>query len=213
MTLRAWLIALILANLALVGYGWYSHQSVRAARPPVASELDPQRIKLIPPRDAIDQGVGQRPRACVEWGPFTVADAARAERALEAAKSGIPVESRRAEGSASSFWVYIPPQPSRRAAERLVEDLKGLGVTEYYLVQDDARFNNGISLGLFSTEAAANVRRSQLAKLGVGDVMIQAREGAGARTYLRMRDVPGTLTRRVGALKGDFPAAELQGCQ
>lgn len=212
MTLRAWIIALAIANIALAAFGWYSDHGGRVSGAAMG-ELQPERIRLLAPKDAIAQGVGQPPRPCIEWGDFSVADAARAERMLEPALAGVAVESRRAEGSPASFWVYIPPQPSRRDAERVIEELKGMGVTDYYLVQDDARFLNGISLGLFSSESAANTRRAQLVKLGMTDVLIQARDGPAARTYLRMREVPTSLGRRLVAFLAEFPGTELQDCR
>ncbi len=53
--------------------------------------------------------------ACIEWGSFTLADAPRAEQALEPLALGARLAQRRSEETAG-WWVFIPPQGNRAAA-------------------------------------------------------------------------------------------------
>lgn len=213
MSLRAWLMALVLANVVLFAVGWFSHATPAQAVVPRAPELEPQRIRLVPQKEAIEQGVGRKPRSCIDWGGFATADAARAEKAVAALREGLGVEVRRTEGGTSSWWVHVPPQANRRAADRIAEDLKRAGETEYYVVLDDPKFANAISLGLFTTEAGALARRAQIQKLGLAEVAVQARDAATTRVVLRLRDVSTGAFKRLETLRAEFPATELKDCE
>lgn len=212
--MRLWFIVLAAANLMVGLYGWYSTSLAAGTTGPTPTELDRDRIKLIPP-DQARNALLDRSSTCLEWGAFTLADAARAEEALASIGEGAQSRDRRVEGSSRNWWVYLPPYPTRRVADRVGDDLKRLGAGDFYVVQqqDDPKFVNAVSLGLFSTEQAALTRRDQLARLGVrGDITVQPRDSANARVYLRLRDVPSALLPRIGALRAEFSTAELREC-
>ncbi len=79
--------------------------------------------------------------------------------------------------STSAWWVRIPPQGSREAAERKVRELKALGVTDYFIVQDAGPTQFAVSLGLFKTENAANQQLTQLRSRGVRSAGVTTRSG------------------------------------
>ncbi|MEO7402177.1 MAG: SPOR domain-containing protein [Burkholderiales bacterium] len=212
--MRLWFIVFAVANLMVGLYGWYSTSLAAATTGPTPMEFDRDRIRLIPP-DQARNALLDRANTCLEWGAFTVADAARAEQELASIGEGAQSRERRLEGGPRNWWVYLPPYPTRRVADRVGDDLKGLGADDFYVVQtqDDPKFVNAVSLGLFSTEKAAIARRDQLARLGVrGDITVQPRDGANTRVYLRLREVPSALMPRIVALRAKFSAAELREC-
>jgi hypothetical protein len=212
-TMRLWLISLTIANVLLAGYGWYSSSLAASSYTVAPSELNRDRIKLVAPGEA-RAAMLERSSNCLEWGAFTVADAARAEQALAALPTPITVRDRRVEGGPRSWWVYLP-QANRRAADRVGDELKRLGAGDFYVVQaqDDPKFANAVSLGLFSTEQAAAVRRDQIARLGVrGEIAVQPRDSANSRIYLRLRDVPIANLGRLATLRAELGNAELREC-
>lgn len=205
------LLALLVANVLAAIAGWYVTDPTRAPRDPRARELEPQRVRIVAPAEARAASTA-RPRACIEWGGFTLADSQRAERSIEALGVGLRPAERRVEGGAASWWVYAAPLANRRAADRLADDLRRAGVGDYYVVQDPGPFLNAVSLGLFSTEGGANARRDQLFKLGFRDLVVQTRENTTTRFWLRLRDVPGGVVTRINALRTDFAGSELRDC-
>lgn len=211
--MRLWLITLTIANVLLAGYGWYSTSLAASTYTIPPNELNRDRIKLVAPGEARNAML-ERSSGCLEWGAFTVVDATRAEQALSALPMPIAVRDRRVEGGPRSWWVYLP-QANRRAADRVGDELKRLGAGDFYVVQaqDDPKFANAVSLGLFSTEQAAVVRRDQIARLGVrGDITVQPRESPNSRIYLRMRDVPIANLARLATLRAEFGNAEMREC-
>ncbi|MFM9883432.1 MAG: SPOR domain-containing protein [Burkholderiales bacterium] len=150
-------------------------------------------------------------RACTEWGGFRGVDVARATKLIEDGNlTARPIEERIEGGT--GYWVYIPPLPSRRHAELRIAELKPARIDDYYVMLEDGRFANAISLGVFSTEAGAQSRREALARLGVNDAIVGRRESIDARVFLRVRDVPEQSVPRLLALRGEFAGTEIKDC-
>lgn len=108
---------------------------------------------------------------CVYWSGLNASDADRLTALLVAAGTD-PRQS--SVEATSSWWVRIPPQGSREAAERRVRELRAQGVTDLFIVQDPGPNQFAISLGLFKTEASSNQHLAQLRAKGV--------RGAGVAT-------------------------------
>jgi len=150
-------------------------------------------------------------RACTEWGAFRGGDVARAIKLVDSLNATTRAIEQRIEGG-SSFWVYIPPLPSRRDAELRIAELKPARIDDYYVVLDEGRYANAISLGVFSTEAGAHSRREALERLGVTDAIVGPRESYDSRIYLRIREVPEQMMPRLIALRGAFAGADMRDC-
>jgi cell division septation protein DedD len=72
------------------------------------------------------------------------------------------------------LWaVYIPPFKTRREAESKVGELRRLGVTEYFIMQEGDGFS--ISLGLYSTQGAAESALGALKGKGVRSARLTTR--------------------------------------
>lgn len=78
----------------------------------------------------------------------------------------------------SAWWVRVPPAASRQAAERKVAELRGLGITDLFIVRDPGPNQNAISLGLFRTESGARQHLANLERRGVRGAEIAARNPA-----------------------------------
>ena len=118
---------------------------------------------------------------------------------------------RRVEDPAG-WWVFMPPQPTRQGAVQKVGELKQLGVSEYFIVQEDPKLRFAISLGIFSTEEAARKRLEQLRGQGVKTALVGTRQTPVQKVYLQVKDVPEAMRSRLAELKEAFPAADLKEC-
>lgn len=103
-------------------------------------------------------------QVCVAWSGLTGDDAGRLVAHLQAA--GIVTRHSNTD-TPNAWWVRIPPQGGRDQAERKLKELKALGVTDFFVVQDPGPNQFAISLGLFKTETAANQQLAQLRSKGV----------------------------------------------
>ena len=127
--MRILVLLLLLANLTLLGYtkldSLGTGEGVR-----LAQQVQPDRIVLLSPQQVAALGpakVSALADVCVEWGPLSDADKARALASLEPLDLAKLISQKKVEVVAN-YWVFIPPAPNRSAADRRVEELKALGV-------------------------------------------------------------------------------------
>jgi hypothetical protein len=208
--MRVVFLLLLFANVAFFAWAYYDRTVGSQGERIVAQQLDPGRIRLVTREEAARLARVRRP-ACVEWGPISPNDVARAEDAIAALQAGLKVESRRPEESAG-WWVYIPPLPSRPAANQRVADLRRLGIEDYFIIPDDPKFRNAVSLGVFRSEEAAKTRFETLQKRGVRDTVLAERDNSARRVFLRIQMVTEPLRARIGELQGAFPGSEVRDC-
>lgn len=152
------------------------------------------------------------PLACVEWGSFSPQDAARAEQRLEPLALGGRLAQFRGEESAG-WWVFIPPQPNRAAAQKKAAELKKLGVDEYFVVQDNGKLRWSLSLGVFRTEEAARARLEALRARGVRSAQVGRRETRVPKVWFQVKGVDAALNARLQELGREFEGATLHDCK
>lgn len=102
--------------------------------------------------------------ACATYGPFTGGAVAQAADRLR--QLGLTSEQHSIPGKAKlGYWVYLPPFSSRKEADAAAAMLRKRGVTDIYVVTDEAN-RNAISLGVFSQREGAVERVKQMKKIG-----------------------------------------------
>jgi cell division septation protein DedD len=149
--------------------------------------------------------------ACLEWGALPGGDVARATQALEPLGLGARLTQRRQE-EVAAYWVYIGPLASRQAATQKAGELKRLGVDDYFVVPDDPKWRNAISLGVFKTEEAAKARLEALRAKGVKSAISGPRETQSGKTYFQVREANATVTAKLNELKQGFAGTEVRDC-
>ena len=224
--MRAAFLLLVLANLAL--YAWLRYGLPEPAEPaPQSRQIAPDRLKVVaptslppvtaapkppPPAPAPVAAAAPAPAlACMEWGSFTVADATRAEQALEPLGLGARVAQRRTEEHAG-WWVFIPPQGNRQRALRKAAELKQLGVEEYFIVQEEGAMRWALSLGVFRTEEAAQARLVALRDQGVRTARIGTRDTMVPKVWLQVKGVDAPLQARLKEIARQVEGSELKDC-
>jgi len=224
--MRAAFLLLLLANLAL--YAWLRYGASEAVEPaPLARQIAPDKLKVVapsslPPVTALTKPPASAPAptpapagtaslACMEWGSFTLADATRAEQALEPLALGPRLAQRRTEEHAG-WWVFIPPQGNRQLALRKAAELKQLGVEEYFIVQEEGALRWALSLGVFRTEESAQARLAALRGQGVRTARIGARDTTVPKIWLQVKSVDAALQARLKEIARQVEGSELRDC-
>jgi cell division septation protein DedD len=110
------------------------------------------------------------------------------------------------------LWaVHIPALKTRRDAENKIGELKKLGVTEYFIMQEGGD-GFSISLGLFSTQGAAESALDALKAKGVRSVKLttRPRKTSSLRMeFLGPEPHAGEMRRLIGEA---LPGAKLTAC-
>ncbi len=145
--------------------------------------------------------------ACVRFS-VKPADVARAQAALDTMLLGDRLTSKNVE-EFTRFAVAIPPLRDRKAADTLLASLKKASVKDVSIMAD-----NGISLGLFSTEEAAKRLVTDLeakASTLVKGITITSKNPQIKETAFTVREPDANVIARVALLQRDFEASGLKG--
>jgi hypothetical protein len=230
-------LLLLAANVGFFAWMRYLSPADPAVdRQPLARQLEPQALRIVPEGEvarlpaapaAKPKPEAQKPApepapkpaaepapatlACLEWGSFSPADAARAAERLDPLELGARLAQYRGEETAS-WWVHMPPQGSRANALKKAGELKQLGVADYFIVQEAGRLRWAISLGVFTTESAAQSHLAALRDKGVRSAVIGQRETRVPKVWFQLREVDAGLRARLDALAQEFDAPTLHDC-
>ncbi len=208
--MRTLFLALLFANVAFFAYRFYVTQYATGKGDPIAQQIQPERVRIIPPAELARLAASRRGVACIELGPVAAAEAARAEEAVGGLADGLKISQRRVD-EAGRWWVYLPPLPTRAAANQRIAELKSQGV-DSSLINDDPVWRNAISLGVLGSEDAASRHIEDLKRRGVRGAQAAPREGRGARVYVQLRDAPEPVRLRFVDLKQGFPGSDVREC-
>ena len=152
--------------------------------------------------------------ACTEVGNFVLADGRRFEAQVAALDLGDRQSRRNVAGQdISSYMVYIPPQGSKEGADRKAGELKQLGVTNYFIMNESSPMRWGISLGVFKSESGAQTQLASLNKQGVHSARIAPRYSASKQLAYQFRDLDAATRARLEKIKAQFPEQELRACK
>jgi len=213
--MKALFLILLLANLGFYAYaeGYFS-PAPDPADEAQKNPLNADRIRVLTPAQvAALPKVRPPPKtaACMEWGNFGSADAARAKQQLQALALGERL-SERSVDEAAVWWVYLPTQGSKAAGEKKLDELKRLGVDDYFMVQEEGRWRYAVSLGVFSSQEGAKKRLEALRAKGVKTAQAAERQPAARKVVIQIRDGGEAAVARVNEIKPGFPGTEVKAC-
>ena len=178
-------------------------QATAPAAPPASEEAAPPAAAAPAPS-----------YACTEVGNFVLADGRRFEAQVAALDLGDRQSRRNVAGQdISSYMVYIPPQGSKEGADRKAGELKQLGVTNYFIMNESSPMRWGISLGVFKSESGAQTQLASLNKQGVHSARIAPRYSASKQLAYQFRDLDAATRARLEKIKTQFPEQELRSCK
>ncbi|PLY41651.1 hypothetical protein CSZ94_14775 [Janthinobacterium sp. ROICE36] len=152
--------------------------------------------------------------ACTEVGNFLLADGRRFEAQVAALDLGDRQSRRNVAGQEiSSYMVYIPPQGSKEGADRKAGELKQLGVTNYFIMNEGSPLRWGISLGVFKSENSAQSQLASLNKQGVHSARVTPRYSASKQFAYQFRNLDAATRTRLAGIAAQFEEQELRSCK
>jgi hypothetical protein len=236
--MRTVFLLLVLVNVGFYAWAHYIAGPTWTSDPsPLARQIDPEKLRIV---GAAEEARSPAPKpkpaplaapapapvavpvpdkvtvppailACVRWGSFTLADAARAEKALIPLELGARLSRHEVEESAN-WWVFMPPQGSLRAAQRKARELRDLGIEEFFIIQDAGPQRWALSLGVFGSETAAREHLAALRERGVRTARVGQRELKVTKFWLQIERVDAVLNSRLKEIAPTFAGSELRDC-
>ncbi|NTV69062.1 MAG: hypothetical protein HGA71_02840 [Azonexaceae bacterium] len=149
---------------------------------------------------------------CLSWRPLPAADADRLSTLLAKRFVDYKVTRKQVASEGNGWWVFIPPLPGKADAERKSTELRELGVTEFFVVQDvQNRF--AISLGVFSSEKGGQDRLAELKAKGVRSAQVAPRPGKDSLVTVQARGPADEKAALLGAVGLALPKSEALICK
>ncbi|CAN5716992.1 hypothetical protein BH11PSE12_BH11PSE12_26290 [soil metagenome] len=150
--------------------------------------------------------------ACLEVGNFAPADGPKFEEKLKQLGLG-DRQSRHNVTDVASHMVFIPSMGSKEGADKKTAELRRLGVTDFFVVQDQSNLRWGISLGVFKTEEAAKAHLANLNNKGVKSARIGPRAVSAAKFSYQLHALSADEKKAFDAIKAEYPNQETRSCQ
>ena len=180
--MRLIVFLLVAANLAF--FAWAQGYLGERENPDavrLTQQLEADKLRVLS-RDEAPQKSSQAAAAavkpavekCLAWSGLTVASADQIEVLLEGRFASLR-RARHVVPETSSWWIFVPPQSSKADAEKKAAELKRLGAPEFFIVQEPGPHRFAISLGIFSSEQAAEERLESLRSKGVKSAKVAKR--------------------------------------
>ncbi|WP_324780317.1 hypothetical protein [Thiobacillus sedimenti] len=202
----AW--ALLAANVMVAAlFVGRSHWSAASsgAMPPL--NVDRVGLRSQSAAAAKDTPAAPEPRPastlCVEWRGLNGAEFAQVRDQLKALAgervmsfSEVPVSTR--------YWVIFPPLPSAQAAAAKLDELVAAGLSDAFVVKDDA-WRNAISLGLYGDADAAQRRVLEAESKGVLGTRIEIVPRQGTEFYFVIRSEDPDTLKSLGDIRQAYP--------
>lgn len=217
--LRLLVLALILANGAyfawsgglLRSYGFAPAQQREPQR--LAQQIKPDALRVLSASESkraeTQAQADLAPRECWQAGPFDDAQTATLRRALESTLApgawqfDAVVEPAR-------WIVYMGKFPQADALAKKRSELTGLGLKPQPLL--NPALEPGLSLGNFSTQAAAAAELARLGKRGIRTARVVQERPEGQANQLRLPALTEAMKTRLGDIKLALAGKSLRSC-
>jgi hypothetical protein len=214
--MRVLFFFLVLANAGF--FAWHSgylgnRDAPKGEGERLTQQFQADKIRILTPEEVkkLADAAKLRSFACFEWGTFPTAEADKVGEALAALNLGPRLTTRKVEETAG-WWVFMPPQGNKANADKKVDELKRLNVTDFFIVQDDGPNKFAISLGVFRTEDAAKNYLTGLGAKGVKTAQAAERETKVSKTIFRFNTLDEAANAKLDAIKKDFPGHDTREC-
>lgn len=217
--MRLLFLLLALANIVFYAYAFVAKPQGSADSQIPLLQINPEKIRIVKATGTVSSGKPNPaeqakapppgPAACLEWGLFAGPDVARAAAAI--ARLELPQTLvQRVVADVGGYWVYIPPLRSKAEVDKKIGELKALGVTDFFAVQDQTPWRNAISLGIFKSEEAAKSFLAGLREKGVRSAILERRGNFLKQMAYFVREPGEAMVARLAELQREFPGSEIK---
>ncbi|RSZ58430.1 SPOR domain-containing protein [Massilia atriviolacea] len=188
---------------------------------PVAPPPTPVLVMAKPPAPApVEPKPEPKPEvkpelvACTLVGNFAPPEARRLEAMLAPLALGQrQTRENVAVPEVTSHIVFIPSAGSKEAADRKAAELKELGITSYFIMNDNSPMKYAISLGVFKSETSAQTLLATLTKQGVVGAKVAGRTSQATKMAYRFRALEPAAKAKVDAVLAKFPEQQARSCK
>lgn len=144
---------------------------------------------------------------CLRWSGIMLDQAPRARNQLK--NLGLTAtESGGAENA--KFWVYVPSLDTPAEARKKAQQIADAGVDDYFVVNDGKKWQNAISLGVFSAREGAERRLAEVKEKGVRSAVLRDKEDTLKPVTFTLRNISSESRKKLEKASGQLRGAELR---
>lgn len=148
-----------------------------------------------------------RAQACLRWSGFSIEQAKVARSRL----NGLAITAIEKGGTeGAKVWVYIPTQDTLDIARSKAQEIIDLGVEDYFVVNNGGKWQNAISLGVYSTREAAERRLAELKEKGVRSAIVRDKDDTLKPVTFILSDVSDSARSQLDKLSKLYRGIELR---
>ncbi len=178
-----------------------------SAKPEATPEAD---NKLEAPKE----DAPEKPDAlvCLAWRQLTPAEADKVAAMMGKRFAEFKLSRKAAAAEGNGWWVYIPPLPGKAEADKKAGELRDLGVSDFFIVQEGPS-RHAISLGIFSAEKGAADRLAELKAKGVRSAVFGPRPSKETVVTLQVRGPVGQKAAVIAAVADAVQKTDALACK
>ena len=208
---RLLVLILALANLGFYAWtqGWIDDVvgvRARGDREPerLLRQVRPEIVVILPAGIASAPTATAAPLACLEAGPFNLAEVSGAEAVLRTATPPVPDSrwTRVTIDKPGSWLIYMGKYAGPQAMSKKEEELKRRNVP-YEEINSPAALDPGLSLGHFDDRASAVKALSDFTRQGIHTARVVELTAPVSVQMLRVDQADAALAGQLGTLKAD----------
>ena len=205
------MLVLALANLGFYAWtqGWIDNVvgvPARGDREPerLLRQVRPEIVVILPPSIASAPAPAVAPSACLEAGPFSLAEVPDAEALLRTATPPLPDGrwTRVTIDKPGSWLIYMGKYSGPEAMVRKEEELRRRNVP-YVEINSPSALDPGLSLGQFNDRANAVKALSDFTRQGIHTARVVEVTAPVSAQMLRVDQAEAALASQLGALKAN----------
>jgi len=220
--MRVLVFLLILSNLLFLAWtqGYFGSSSDPDALR-MQQQLLADQVRIVardePPADAskveVSKAVEKKAEdICLLLSDLPIAEITRLESLLSEKSPAFKV-TRTAVQSSASYWVFIPPLATKQEADAKATELKKLHIQDFLVVQENGPNNRAISLGVFSSQEAADTHLENLRGKGVKSAKVAERNGKPVAASLEISAPEAQADSLHQALSEALPGSKPAACK
>ncbi|KQT34136.1 SPOR domain-containing protein [Methylophilus sp. Leaf414] len=150
------------------------------------------------------------PGVCYEWSSFNTARVNEAVNLAQQLNIKTQVGQTVYGPENIRYWIYKPPMATAEAAQTKADELRKLGVEDFFIVQDDPKWRNAISFGVFRDEKLADKLMEDLKAKGVRLLIKSTRNGGQGQAAIKLQHVNAQQFSSLQKSQSQFPDAVLK---
>ncbi len=176
-------------------------ETAKAAEPAKPAPEAPKEAAAPPPADV-----------CLAWSGLATREADRLSALLAEKFDDFKQARRITPAGTPSWWVFIPAQTTKADADKKAAELKKLGISDFFVIQDPGPNHWAISLGVFSAESGAKGRLKELKEKGVRSAKMGPRSSQETVHALEARGPANRQSAMQAAVAEVLPAINGKAC-